>query len=91
MDTIIAKATPSGESALAILRISGAMSSEIAKNACKYLAIEPRFAKLAYYHDLNGNILDQVVITFFDKNKSYTGDFMLEISCHGNPLIRTYL
>jgi len=87
MDTIIAKATPSGESALAILRISGAMSSEIAKNACKCLAIQPRFAKLAYYHDLNENILDQVVITFFDKNKSYTGDFMLEISCHGNPLI----
>jgi tRNA modification GTPase len=37
--------------------------------------------------DLSGEIVDRVLVTFFHGPKSFTGDDLLEISCHGNPLI----
>jgi tRNA modification GTPase len=86
-DTIIALATPVGESALAVIRISGQISSTIAKQACNCINPNPRNAYLVNYRSSDGEILDQVVITFFNKGNSYTGEDSLEISCHGNPLI----
>lgn len=87
MSTIIAQATPSGESALAVVRISGELCLQIANDACSYNCPPPRIAKVANYQDINGNIIDQVVITYFEAGKSYTGQQSLEISCHGSPLI----
>ena len=87
IDTIIALATPTGESALAVIRISGQLSHTIAKEACSCINPAPRNAYLVDYQDCDGEKLDQVVITFFNEGKSYTGEDSLEISCHGNPLI----
>jgi tRNA modification GTPase len=87
IDTIIALATPAGESALAVIRISGQLSHIIAKEACNDTKPKPRNANLVNYRTFGGEILDQVVITFFSKGNSYTGEDSLEISCHGNPLI----
>ena len=87
IDTIIALATPAGESALAVIRISGQLSHIIAKEACNDPKPKPRNANLVNYRTFGGEILDQVVITFFSKGNSYTGEDSLEISCHGNPLI----
>ena len=87
IDTIIALATPAGESALAVIRISGQLSHTIAKKACNCTKPKPRNAYLVNYRSSNGEALDQVVITFFNKGNSYTGEDSLEISCHGNPLI----
>jgi len=87
VDTIIAQATPSGESALAVLRLSGPLCSEILENSCGVKNFVPRRANLADYLDLNGTKLDQILITFFNNGNSYTGQDILEISCHGNPLI----
>ena len=87
VDTIIAQATPSGESALAVLRLSGPLCSEILKSSCGVKNFVPRRANLADYVDLNGSRLDQILITFFNNGNSYTGQDILEISCHGNPLI----
>ena len=87
IDTIIALATPAGESALAVIRISGQLSHLIAKEACNDPKPKPRNANLVNYRTFGGEILDQVVITFFSKGNSYTGEDSLEISCHGNPLI----
>ena len=67
VDTIIAQATPSGESALAVLRLSGPLCSEILKSSCGVKNIVPRRANLADYLDLNGSKLDQILITFLIK------------------------
>jgi tRNA modification GTPase len=87
VDTIIAQATPDGESALAVLRLSGPLCTEILESSCGVKNCIPRKANLADYLDVNGNRLDQILITFFKNGNSYTGQDLIEISCHGNPLI----
>ena len=87
IETIIALATPAGESALAVIRISGPLSHIIAKEACDCTNPTPRKTYLVDYQSCDGETLDQVVITLFNEGKSYTGEDSLEISCHGNPLI----
>jgi len=87
-DTIAALATPLGTAALAIVRASGPACAGIARDAlalpCPPL---PRVASHADYRALDGSLLDDVVATFFAAPNSYTGDDVLEISCHGNPFI----
>lgn len=86
-DTIIAQATPPGESAIGIMRVSGKLCSEICKDACGQTRLAPRYAKLVSYKNIAGNKLDQVIVTFYEHGQSYTGEDSLEISYHGNPLI----
>ena len=50
-------------------------------------ALRPRFAHYASYLDKDGQALDDCIFTYFAAEKSYTGDAMLEIAPHGNPLI----
>lgn len=87
MDTIIAQATPPGESAIGIIRVSGHLALKIAKLSCSKNKIQPRVATLTEYLNQTGDLIDQVLITYFEKGKSYTGEESFEISCHGNPLI----
>lgn len=49
--------------------------------------LEFRRATFGQYFALDGELLDEVVVTSFRENKSFTGEAMLELSCHGNPLI----
>lgn len=86
-ETIIAQATPSGESALGILRVSGPLALHIAGSSLGTPSPSPRMAFLRNYRDLEKKILDQVVFTFFEKGRSFTGEDVLEICYHGNPLI----
>jgi tRNA modification GTPase len=85
-DTIAAPATPSGTSALAIVRISGPDTSRIAGEALGSPP-PPRVATHADFTDLGGTVVDDVVATLFVAPHSYTGEDSLEISCHGSPLI----
>ena len=50
-------------------------------------AWRPRVASLAELTDASGAVLDQVVVTFFEKPYSYTAEDVVEISCHGSPVI----
>ena len=86
-ETIIAQATPYGSSAIAVIRVSGPLSRTIAREACKIDSPTPRQAKLANYHNHLNDCIDQVIITYFDQGRSYTGSDTLEICPHGNPLI----
>ena len=88
-DTIIAQSTPPGQSALALIRISGPMCKDIAKKALSIPSPTPRFSYLRNYISLDPELgmIDQVVAVFFQAKKSFTGDDTLELSCHGNPLI----
>lgn len=86
-DTIAALATPAGTAALAVIRVSGSRCREIA--AALLGEAHPRPRRVCYrdYRGVTGDILDDVVITYFGAPGSYTGEDALEISCHGNPMI----
>lgn len=85
-DTIAAPATPVGTSALAIVRASGPLAARLAEAIFPGTPL-PRQARHGDYRDQAGVLLDDVVCVFFPAPNSYTGDDILESSCHGNPFI----
>ncbi len=85
-DTIAALATPIGTSALAVLRTSGPASGEIAR-ALLGKTPTPRTAHHCDYRNTSGQILDDILLTYFPAPKSYTGEDLLELSTHGNPYL----
>ena len=87
-DTIVALSTPAGESAIAVIRLSGpACSALSAQILGREQALPPRYAYFGTYMDLAGSSIDDCVFTYFELGKSFTGEAMLEIAPHGNPLI----
>lgn len=87
-DTIVALSTPAGESAIALIRLSGYACAELGQRILgRRLPLRPRMAHFGAYQDLAGKWVDECVFTFFEQGKSFTGEAMLEISPHGNPLI----
>ncbi|MGE4496398.1 MAG: tRNA uridine-5-carboxymethylaminomethyl(34) synthesis GTPase MnmE [Deferribacterales bacterium] len=90
MDTIVAPITPVIRSAVTLLRISGADSLRALAFLKKqgggaFSSLEPRMVYHALYDD--GSVRDDVVFWYFKSPNSYTGEDVLEISFHGNPLI----
>jgi len=86
-DTIVAVATPAGESALSLIRISGTLALSIMNSALSIPCPTPRHAYVRHYNSVENEILDQVVCIYYEIDKSFTGEEMIEISCHGNPII----
>ena len=87
-DTIVAPATPPGYGGVSIVRISGSLSIALTKKICKRRSsFSHRRPTLSSVYNNAGNIIDNAVITFFKNPQSYTGEDVLEISCHGNPII----
>ncbi len=86
-DTIAALATPVGTSAIAVVRVSGPDCMELAKAIFGGPPLPPRIARHSDYRDVNGCLLDDVLVTFFHGPRSYTGEDSLEIASHGNPFI----
>jgi tRNA modification GTPase len=91
-DTIAAIATPPGVGGIGIIRISGPLAETIARLLCR----SPKGAIPLKSHQLyhariispaTGAILDEALITLMRKPRSYTGEDLLEIQGHGNPLI----
>ena len=85
-DTIAAIATPSGTSALAMLRASGPDTRRLVIEIFGRTPL-PRQARHADYRDRAGQLIDDVVVTFFPGPGSYTAEDTVEISSHGNPFI----
>ncbi|MBT6957018.1 MAG: tRNA uridine-5-carboxymethylaminomethyl(34) synthesis GTPase MnmE, partial [Opitutae bacterium] len=86
-DSIVAAATPIGESAIAVVRVSGSLCQKLCKDALRVPYPTPRRSSLAGYRDMNECLIDDVIFVFYEAKKSYTGEPSLEISSHGNPLI----
>ena len=84
-DTIAACATPPGTSALALIRLSGPQAIPIAEKLSRG-SLSPR-TPLPTRLYLQDTLLDEVVVTTWPNPKSYTGEDLVEISLHGNPLI----
>lgn len=85
--SIVAPATPRGESALAVIRVSGPRARDLAATCHGGRVPPPRRLWHADYRSSDGRVIDDVVFCFFAGPKSYTGEDLLEISCHGNPLL----
>jgi tRNA modification GTPase len=85
-DTICAIATPPGSGGIAVLRLSGPRAKEIAAAICTdsdaTAQMKPNTVRHAYFRD-GTDFLDDGVIAFFGAPKSYTGEDIVEISCHG--------
>ncbi|MGD9896490.1 MAG: tRNA uridine-5-carboxymethylaminomethyl(34) synthesis GTPase MnmE [Candidatus Methylacidiphilaceae bacterium] len=86
-DTIAALATPAAPAALAVIRVSGPQSREITD----LLLRKPVswLPQRAWHREIwdGDERLDDVVLLYWRHPRSYTGDEMIEISCHGNPLL----
>ena len=87
-DNIVAVATPPGNGALAIVRMSG-------KNlAALYRGFTHKTPKNRYalyskiYHPEHGTLLDEAVAIYFNSPNSFTGEDMIEISCHGGSAVK---
>jgi tRNA modification GTPase len=85
-DTIVALSTPVGTSAIAVIRVSGPAAPQLAREIFGATP-PPRAARHGDYRQRDGALVDDVVYTFFQGSRSYTGEDSLEISCHGNPFI----
>jgi len=87
-DTIVAPATPPGYGGISVVRTSGSLSTKLSQQICKRRSsFSPRRPTLSSVYNTAGEIIDNAVLTVFEGPHSYTGEDVLEISCHGNPVI----
>lgn len=88
METIVALATPALVSALALIRVSGdtafAITEKLSNKSLSNLE-NPKIVH-AFLND-RGRTLDEVVLLCYPASKSMNGEDVVEISCHGSPLI----
>jgi len=88
-DTIAAIATPPGEGAVAIIRLSGKDALSIAEKVLseKIKSYPSHTAHLGKMKTLEGEIIDEVLIIAMHSPRSYTGEDIVEIQCHGGTLL----
>jgi len=90
-DTIAAISTPPGEGAIALVRVSGANSIQIADKIFRGKEKPSRFAShvqhLGEIFSAEDQLIDQVVLSVHRAPASYTGEDLVEISCHGGMLV----
>lgn len=91
-DTICAICTASGRGAIAVLRLSGAEAIRIADSLFRgHLRLADSAPRTLHYGtivDTQGVMVDDVVVSTFHAPHSYTGDDVVEISCHGSTLVQ---
>ncbi|MEP6513096.1 MAG: tRNA uridine-5-carboxymethylaminomethyl(34) synthesis GTPase MnmE [Parafilimonas sp.] len=89
-DTIAALATPQGMGAIAVLRVSGRNAIDIVNNIfpSKDLSLQHTHTLHVGFLKHNDVILDEVVVSIFKSPHSYTGEDVVEISCHGSVYVQ---
>ncbi|WP_110467254.1 tRNA uridine-5-carboxymethylaminomethyl(34) synthesis GTPase MnmE [Candidatus Karelsulcia muelleri] len=90
-DTIVAIATPSGYGAIAVIRMSGKNSIKIINNIFVSISLKKKLSENSInlgFIKIKKKIIDKVLILVFKKPKSYTGEDVVEISCHGSMYIQ---
>ena len=106
-DTIVALATPSGRGGIGIVRLSGQLAMQIAQKVLRrsesnvlstsddhqdnISEMTPWRVHYAELCDEQGGVVDQVLATSFRKPHSYTAENIVEISCHGSPVVLQFL
>lgn len=89
-DTIAALATPPGIGAIGVIRISGKNALAITDKLfpSKKISLQPSHTLHVGFLKHNDVVLDEVVVAVFKSPRSYTGEDVIEISCHGSPYIQ---
>ncbi|MFT4974509.1 MAG: tRNA modification GTPase [Myxococcota bacterium] len=88
MDTVVAAATPAGRGAIAVLRLSGAEALPLAQRLCPDgPPWRPRRLSLRRALGRDGETLDELLVAWMPGPNSFTGEDIVELSCHGNPVI----
>ncbi|RXR30071.1 tRNA uridine-5-carboxymethylaminomethyl(34) synthesis GTPase MnmE [Flavobacterium piscinae] len=92
-ETIVALATPSGAGAIAVIRLSGRAAIAIAANI--FVSVSGKDLTKQKTHTIHlghivseGKTYDQVLVSIFKNPNSYTGEDVVEISCHGSTFIQ---
>ncbi|EDP75273.1 tRNA uridine-5-carboxymethylaminomethyl(34) synthesis GTPase MnmE [Hydrogenivirga sp. 128-5-R1-1] len=87
-DPIVAIATPFGESAIGVVRLTG---KDVLPTVLRYFRtkseVKPRYAHYGTLVDERGEPIDEGILVYYRAPNSYTGEDMVELSLHGNPLI----
>jgi tRNA modification GTPase len=89
-DTIAAISTPAGRGGIGVVRLSGRQSLDLASHL--FHAATPTFTpNLARFGRLvdptTEEVIDEAILTYFKAPHSYTGEDVVELSCHGSPVI----
>lgn len=90
-DTICALSTPLGQGALALIRLSGPDAYTVMRKVFEPKNQQEAFAShKVYFGEIRDDDqwIDEVLVTYFKKPHSYTGEDMVEISCHGSSYIQ---
>ncbi|HEX7314898.1 MAG TPA: tRNA uridine-5-carboxymethylaminomethyl(34) synthesis GTPase MnmE [Pyrinomonadaceae bacterium] len=86
--TIVALSTPPGRSGIGVIRLSGEKALELTRSLVRDPDFSPepnRVALKAIFDPDTLEVIDRAVVTFFKSPHSYTGDDVVELSCHGSP------
>jgi tRNA modification GTPase len=90
-DTIVAIATPPGRGGIGVVRLSGPEATAISKPMLRLAPADKLQPNRAYFGELidpaTNDRIDEVVVVYFAKPHSYTTDEVVEISCHGSPVV----
>lgn len=85
--TIAAQATPTGFGGVGIVRISGSKVLNVAQKILNFIP-KPRYAHYTDFIDQNNSeIIDSGIALYFKGPNSYTGEDVLELQCHGGPVV----
>jgi len=93
VDTIAALATPPGTASIAVIRLSGtravAIAGDVFRGKVKDVALDEAPSHTVHYGRIvDGDMaVDEVLVTVFRAPRSYTGEDVVEISCHGSPFV----
>lgn len=93
-DTICAISTPQGMGGIAVVRVSGSRALEIVGSRWQGKNLdecESHTVHLGRINDSQGNLLDEVVLTLYRNPRSFTGEDVIEIACHGSTWIQQQL
>lgn len=85
-DTICAISTAVKDGAISIVRMSGEDAFEVIRKISDIKKIRPNTIVYTHIKD-KGQIIDEVLVSFFEKGKSYTRENMVEINCHGGVYV----
>ena len=89
-DSIVALSTPPGRSGIGVIRISGPDAIDILRQLTDSPTFNPEPNLLTLKKIVNpfsGEILDQALVCFFEGPHSFTGEDVLELHCHGSPIV----
>lgn len=89
-DTIVALATAPGIGAIAVIRLNGIQAIDICNKLFPSKDLHKQPGHTLHFGNIvaNGKVIDEVVVSLYKAPKSYTGEDVVEISCHGSPYIQ---